>query len=108
MVIVKVSPDAQMREPNLIGAEHFARSADRVVLGMIEVIVVCDIHPNLWREELGIEGRFSCPRIPVQPGPVCEGKWLCFRRRPFLAGELLLRVLPRQYRITGELLVRLR
>src|SRR5947207_12664735 len=78
MVVVKISTDSQVRKPNLIGAEHFARTADGVVLGMVDVVMVGNIHPYLGREELGIEGQFLRPRIAIQPGPVGEGKGLCF------------------------------
>ena len=52
MVIVKVASNRQIRKIDFVRSEYFARAANGVVLGMIEIVVIGDIRPNLWSEEL--------------------------------------------------------
>src|SRR5689334_19680326 len=80
MVVMKIAPDTQVRKGHFVGTKYFARTADSVVLGMVEIVVVGNVNANLWREELRIKSRFFRPRIAVQPGPVCKSKWLRLRR----------------------------
>src|SRR5579863_6938240 len=50
MVIVKISTNAQMRKANFVRTKYFARTADRIVLGTIEVVMVGHVRSNLGRE----------------------------------------------------------
>src|SRR5215469_11904183 len=73
---MKVSADAQMSEADFIGTKHFARTTDRVVFGVVEIVMVGYVDANLGREELGVKCRFFRSRIAVQPGPIGESERL--------------------------------
>src|SRR5260370_22346963 len=64
----------------------FARPADRIVFGMVEIIDVVDVGSNFWGEEFRIHRRFFCPGVASQPGEVSERKG--FRGSGFAAPDL--------------------
>jgi len=43
---MKVAPDAELRYLDFIGPESFARPADRVVFGVVEIVDVVDVSPD--------------------------------------------------------------
>src|SRR6478609_3111531 len=93
MVVMKIASDTQVRKGDFIRTKHFAGAADRVILGMVEVVVIGNVDANLRGEELRIEGRFFRPRIAIQPGPVRERErlgfsWLVLRRRWLVSASL--------------------
>ena len=55
---MKVAADAKLGNLEFVRAKDLARSADGVVLGMIEVVDIIPIEANLRREELGVERDF--------------------------------------------------
>src|SRR5437016_12918656 len=52
IVVMEVAADAELRYLELVRAEDLARTADRVVLRMVEVLNVIDVNPDFRREEL--------------------------------------------------------
>src|SRR5579859_259387 len=69
-----------MRKANFIRTKYFAGTANRVVFGVVEVVVVGNVRSDFGGEELGIECQVLRSRIAVEPGPVCEREGLGRRR----------------------------
>src|SRR5258707_541026 len=53
IVIVKVASYTELRQLHFAVPEDLARSADRVILRMVETVVVSHIGANLWSKEAG-------------------------------------------------------
>src|SRR3989442_9710586 len=83
--MVEVAADAEMRPLNSAGPKDLARPADRIVLGMVEIVDIVHVGPEIWRKEFCIHRRLFGAVIAVQPGEVCERKEL---RSRSLVGRL--------------------
>src|SRR6202158_1994840 len=88
---MKVAADSELRYLDFIGPENFARPANSIVFGMVEIVDVVDIGSNFRGKKLRIHRRLFRPRVAVQPGKVRKrerlGRW-CLRRPalPFFCG----------------------
>ncbi len=86
IVVVKIAANAKLRELHFVGAKDFARSTDRVVFRMAEIINVIDIRTNFRREKFRVDWNLFGPRISIQPCEVGERKGLT--RWRFACGQL--------------------
>src|SRR5437588_5331605 len=87
---------------DFIRPKDLARSADRVIFRMVEIVDIVNVSANFRREEFRIE-RCLGAGAAVQPTPVCEGKWFGFNRFA-LHRSLLSASLSGHWRGTQELL----
>ncbi len=70
IVEMEITAHSQLFQLDFIRPEYLARSPNRIVDWLVEIVVVGNISANLRREELRIEGCVLVARVPVQPGPV--------------------------------------
>ena len=99
VVIVKVSTNSKLRDANFVRAEDLARSADRIVFRMVEIVVIDNVSSNFGRKKLGIKSGFLRAWIAVQPRPVRKREGLGLRR--FCCGRIALRR-HRRNRLPGD------
>src|SRR5690349_14233959 len=87
---MKVAANPQLSELEFVVAKDFARSADRIVLGVIEVICVVDVEPDFRSEELRSIWSVFGARVTGKPAEVRKCEW--FRLLiAYGSGGLLLR-----------------
>src|SRR5260370_20531433 len=83
---MKVATDAELRYLDFIGPETFARPANSIVFGMVEIVDVVHVGTDFRGKEFRIHRRLFRPRVAVQPGKVRKrkrlGRWRL--RRPAL------------------------
>ena len=51
VVVMKIAAHAELRHLDFIRPEYFARSADGVIFGMVEIVNVIDVCPEFRRKE---------------------------------------------------------
>ncbi len=76
VVVVEVAAYAKLGYLNLTRAKDLARSADRVVLRMAEIVRVVNVRAYLGCEEFGCVRSILCTGVAIEPGEVGEGEWL--------------------------------
>ena len=62
---MKVATNAQLRRLDFIGPENFARPADRIVFGVVEIVDVVNVGSDLWCKKLGIHRQLFCTCVAV-------------------------------------------
>src|SRR5436305_10681814 len=75
IAVMKISAHTQLLYLKLTSPPAFTRPAERVVLGMIQVINVTDVSTKFAGEHLGIKRRFFGAAVAVEPGEVSESEW---------------------------------
>src|SRR5579872_399514 len=65
VIEMEVSSNPKLRQLELLGAEHFARSADGIVRRMVEIVDVGDVAANFRCKEFRIESRKFAATSPT-------------------------------------------
>src|SRR5579863_4607181 len=85
---MEIAAKTDLLDLDFIGTKDFSRSAQRVVLGMVEAAYEVCIESDFRGEELRIPDRILVPRVAVQPRPVCVSKGSCRLRLFGLGGRV--------------------
>src|SRR5215467_12333316 len=72
IIVMEVATEAEMRKLDFARAKDLARSTDRIILRMVEILVIGDVGSEFARKILGIDRRLLRPGVARQPGEVRE------------------------------------
>ena len=78
IVEVKVAANPKLSKLEFIVAKDFARSPNRIVFRVVEVIRVVDVEPDLRGEELRSVWSVFGARVTGKPCEVRKGEWFRF------------------------------